>query len=87
MFTKEDLGSILGMIEFTWQNGGVRSEAQAMAVHNLKAKVQQLLNPRPVTAPAPEKKKKGDCCGDEKKEEKKPDGPPKAKEVPKKAEG
>ncbi len=52
MFTKEDLGSILGMIEFTWQNGGVRSEAQAMAVHNLKAKVQQLLNPKPA-APTP----------------------------------
>ena len=75
MFTKEDLGSILGMIEFTWQGGGVRSEEQAMAVHNLKAKTQQLLqNPAALaalSAPTPpagdEKKKCGKCggnCGD-----------------------
>ena len=98
MYTADDLNTILGMIEFTWQGGGVRSEAQAMAVHNLKAKTQQLLNPKPTapTSPAGGEKKCGKCggncgdcgnCGDKGKEEKKPDGPPKAKEAPKKAEG
>ena len=81
MYTADDLKNVLGLLEFAWQNGGVRSEGQGVAFSNLRVKTQQLLNPNPA-APTPpagdEKKKKGDCCGGEKKEEKKPDGPPKA---------
>lgn len=90
-YTTDDYRNVLNMIEFAWQGGAVRSEAQAIALNNLKVKTQQLLNPKPAAA-APAgggEKKKDPCCGDEKKEEKKPDGPPKAagdekKEEPKK---
>ena len=99
-YTTDDYRNVLNMIEFAWQGGAVRSEAQAIALNNLKVKTQQLLNPKPAatTPPAGDEKKKcgkcggdcGDCgnCGDKGKEEKKPDGPPKAKTpVEKKAEG
>lgn len=83
MFTKEELGTILNMIDFTWQNGGVRSEPQAMAFNRLKVKTENMLkNPLP-EVPAPTPGKKDDCgnCKDKKKPVKKPDGPPKAKPV------
>lgn len=92
-YTTDDYRNVLNMIEFAWQGGAVRSEAQAIALNNLKVKTQQLLNPKPA-APIPpaggHKKKGDDCCGGEHKEPKeKPKGPPKAKtgdekkEVPK----
>ena len=90
VYTTDDYRNVLNMIEFAWQGGAVRSEAQAIALNNLKVKTQALLQPKPA-APAPaagdEKKKCGKCggdcsdcgnCGGEKKEVKKPKGPPKA---------
>lgn len=100
MYTADDLNNVLGLIEFAWREGGVRSEAQASAFHNLKNKTQQLLNPQPTAPTSPAaggKKGKDDCCGGKHKEPKeKPKGPPKTaagdekKEAPKeeaKAEG
>ncbi len=93
VYTPDDLNNVLGMIDFTWQNGGVRSEAQAMALNGLKMKTQQMLNPQPAAPPPPlggEKKKCGKCggdcadcgnCGDKAKAQEKPKGPPKAELV------
>ncbi len=91
-YTADDYSNVLGLIEFAWREGGVRSEAQASAFHGLKMKTQQILNPQPTAAPAPAGgKKKDDCCGGEHKgkEVEKPKGPPQAgtgdekKEAPK----
>ena len=96
MFSKEELGTILNMIDFTWQNGGVRSEPQAMAFNRLKVKTQNMIeNPPPeipvTPTPAEKPKKKcgkcgGDCgncgdCGNKKKLVEKPKGPPEAEPV------
>ncbi len=95
-YTTDDYRNILNMVEFAWQGGAVRSEAQAIALNNLKVKTQQLLQPKPAAAtpPAGDEKKKKDCCGDKDKTKKQPPGPPKAatgdekKEAPKEpAEG
>ncbi len=91
VYTSDDYNNVLGMIDFTWANGGVRSEAQAIALNGLKVKTQALLQPKPAAPPPPpgdEKKKCGKCggdcadcgdCGGEKKVVEKPKGPPKVK--------
>jgi hypothetical protein len=73
----------LGLLDFAWREGGVRSELQGRAFASLRVKTEQLLNPAPA-APAPtptEKKEDKDCCGGEKEKDKTPPkGPPKVEE-------